>query len=512
MTNDHHRGDLGALLTSTIDARARADAALRPSDELLAGMHRSVRRRRTVRHATTAAFSLLAATAVGAAAWTGLQGDRDVAPAGPTPVVKSLEYVQAGPGLPTALAGGDAKTLLAKAKDDAVVIVVQPNAEDLAGSLGRGVHGAAYLVEGDGTRHHLTDLAATPSMTLERWDRGSTTALVTYRADDGLWVANLDLTTGTTRDEVGPLGDAEVEFLGESPDGADLMVTSQGDAFGLGVADLDADEPVWAGIVEVPSATAALNPSGTLVVTGAAASAPGGSFAIVDLDAQDGAALIDFTATDPRTEAGYEGVYRDTCIIAGWVDDEHFLLNCADMAETGARGDEDDTEVGRSEFLVDVSPEALAKAPVVTAEMTDNQTRPVAGSAVSLGGGAVAYARQSEAYDYCSDGVLGWRPDPTTGVGTGWVVQDGDVTGKRDVISRLQVAGGRIVVEASAGGCEGTSSPMHVRSVPIDAPDLKDDGAVVLLPPYTDTQTWPDAPRAMAESVHVTTVVASQTR
>ncbi|MBF0688111.1 MAG: hypothetical protein IR158_10170 [Cellulomonas sp.] len=445
--------DVHDLLARTHDALGRAEAPLDAArhDDLLSG----IRRRRRRRHAGEVLGVGAAVVVLGATGWLGLQRDRTVQPADPTPTATSEPTGGATPdaaSAPTATGLLPALVLPAgtlQAATPGWVLTTQAPTYWLADRTG--VSGPTAnvvdLVSPAGERYRVLDLPTDRPVSVVRWEAGSTQALVVTTDEERVrHGATLDLLTG----------------------GITLVAGLAG--VDTHVGRTAADEDLWASSTSSPllvhDGTRAVRelPPLTLPVLDAAGSRVAGLGGVPGADAGDGdpgSPVVVDVASGAVTvvPAPVDG----TCEPFGWSGTE-VLLSCWDLTAEGM--------VATGSWRYDAATPDVAPRPLVTD--TD------LGAATATGVGL-------------PDGRLVVPGERLLECGAAWGVLDVDAgTFTRGTFLEDRVVGRIVGTDGSAAyvhsviHCSGTPGPGELHRIDLAT------GEVVTLAPAPDGSGLPD--------------------
>lgn len=452
--------DLIDLMHDDVAARERSIAGIEPSATALADVARQVRRRRTVRRTLQVGGAGVAVVVLGAASWFGLQDRRPPVPAqtptpsvsaSPTPSPSASVVLDELPGLPPtqALPAG-----LLESTTPGWVLTVYRSELPAADHQGPSslVH-TVVLVSPAGERYRVVDLPLDTSLSLLRWDAGSTTAVVSveYAGDFGVGRvprADLDLLSGTltpTPVDLGEHGGGPF-YLGVTADGAELWSTATStDAATSDVFRRTADGDLEL-VGAIGSSTPVLDPTRTRLA--ADIWTVDDRFAVIDV--VDGG----------RTEHAY-GVPGRRCTVVGWLDADSLLTSCTEALEP----DLVDGEV--TLHRVEVSG---ASTPVTeVARFAADEPLPTGWSGAGLADGRVAFTVRERGLGGCATGASVW---------------DGE-----RVVPLDDVPGGTVDVGVGDGVVyvEATSSCHEARPADLTAYSLTAGTSVLLAPAPTAT-------------------------
>ncbi|WP_456786114.1 hypothetical protein [Cellulomonas sp. P5_C5] len=341
--------ELADLMNDALAERSGSLADL-PTAQVGDRLHRKVRFRRARRHTLEAGGATAAVAVLGATTWFGMNRSDDPAPAvsptvsaTPSPTSSPTPSPEPSPtqtavaddilGLPPtyAMPAG----LLEQTTPGWVLSIYRSEAyvEDV--ETVPDVH-SVVLSSPEGTLYRVVDLPIDPSttVTLDRWDAGSSTAVVSVRplySSTAVTTgrAVLDLTTGAITEDLRGMA-RNVVYVGQDAAGAEVWAqptppsVDYTDDVDLLTVDGDSDARFVATLDRAGQSHLLLDPTGTRV---AFASLPLNgevppSLGIVDL-ATGEARVHDYGAGDQR------------CDVVGWVDASTLLTTCSEDDDLG---------------------------------------------------------------------------------------------------------------------------------------------------------------------------------
>lgn len=432
------------------DALAERSGSLADLPTTTVGEHvrRKVRFRRARRHTLEAAGVTVIAAVLLTATWLGASQRHDPAPAVSPTTSRSSPTPDAIRGMPpthTMPAG-----LLDTTARGWVVSIYRSDGNSDTAPVTRTV----VVGSPDGTlyRGAVLKVDATTDVVLERWDAGSTTAVVhTSSSQDAtadIARGILDLTSGMVFDALRGLP-TDAQYVGQDASGAELWIRLT-DVGGSLRADLFAIREGGAPAALVATFDDAVgpilvNPTGTRAVLSVAHDGSRPSLGVVDL-------------TTYAVVSRDHGIDGQECQVIGWTHADTVLVLCSAPGQTD-----------EALWSVDLATEPWATSHV--RDLAASDARPGTWSGAWVSDGVLAAPSYPSRHDNCTNAVSTWASGRPTVVA--------DVNGGATVVDR-------VIYATQTPSCQ-DQVPATVEAVPVDGPSF------VILPapsPRGDGRVW----------------------